>query len=173
MCERDDILAVDLTTFRNYAAEAAEIARAAITNIVTALTSITVAIVGAAVTLGTADYKSNMANAMLSAMGGSGLAALAIVLALTVEAMLASNRANEWRTLYATQYKNFIERKPVEIPWEKLETGRLSICIHWKITLPVALFVIGLLGAGVLGAGLFKLPADRTVPAIGAIPNKD
>jgi hypothetical protein len=67
----------DWIMFRDRVAEAANIARAAVTNVVTALTSITIAIVGVAVTVATADLHHNpLSKAMLFAMGGAGLSVI-------------------------------------------------------------------------------------------------
>jgi hypothetical protein len=161
--------------FRDRVAEAVGIARAAVTNVVAALASITVAVVGAAVTLATADYKSDsVAAAMLFAIAGAGVAALVIVLGLTVEAVLATRAAERWRDLYADLSRQARAGKSVIIPWNDLDDAHVSIGIHWKVSLPVGLFLIGLICAGIaaFNADRHKSPADHAAPTGGtAVPH--
>jgi hypothetical protein len=139
----------DWIMFRDRVAEAVNIARAAVTNIVTALASITVAIVGAAVTLATADYRNDpIAQAMSYAIAGAGAAALLIVLTLSVEAVLATRRAESWGKLYDCFSKKFTagERMP-PFPRDELSNAGLSVSVHLKVSAPIILFLLGLVAA--------------------------
>jgi hypothetical protein len=137
----------DWITFRDRVAEAASIARAAMTNVVTALSSITVAIVGTAVTVATAEFHTNpFARAMLCAIAGAGLSALAILIALTVEAIRATKCATRWHASYVEIYQRALGDQPFSaVPWSELRSARLSVSVHWKVSLPVVLFLAGLL----------------------------
>jgi hypothetical protein len=140
----------DLVEFHDRVAEAVSIARAAVADVVTALASVTVAIVGAAVTVATADlHETSLATAMLIAIGGAGLSALVIIISLTVEAIRANKYAVRWQSLYSKFYdKAEASQELPTIPWQELRFARMSVGIHWKVSLPVALFLIGLLVSG-------------------------
>jgi hypothetical protein len=152
--EPQDWTEADWIAFRDRVAEACNIARAAVTNIVTALASITVAVVGAAVTLGAADYRNDpIAHAMLYAIAGAGAAALLIVLALSVEAVMSTRRAENWGKLYDCFSKKCTagERMP-PFPWDQLSKAGLSVSVHCKVSAPVILFLLGLVAAGAAAA---------------------
>ena len=142
----------DWIMFRDRVAKAANIARAATTNVVTALTSITIAIVGVAVTVATADvHHTPLSKAMLFAMGGAALSALVVVIALTIEAVRANRYATRWHRQYCEFHDKALAHKPLpSLPWDELRFARLSVGVRWKVLLPVMLFMLGLFAAAVM-----------------------
>jgi uncharacterized membrane protein len=133
----------DWIMFRDRVAEAANIARAATTNVVTALTSITIA---------TADvHHTPLSKAMLFAMGGAALSALVVVIALTIEAVRANRYATRWHRQYCEFHDKALAHKPLpSLPWDELRFARLSVGVRWKVLLPVMLFMLGLFAAAVM-----------------------
>jgi hypothetical protein len=138
----------EMTAFRDRVAEGVSIARAAMTNAVTANVSVTMAIVGTAVTLATARFESTpVAKAMLFALAGAGCAAIVMLMALMMEAIRATRFAEKWRKLYVRFYELAKTGQPASpIPWDELNE-RLSVSIHWKISVPAFLLFAGLTAA--------------------------
>jgi hypothetical protein len=118
---------------------------------VTALSSITVAIGAAAITVATAElHTDSLARAMLFATAGAGFSALVIVVALTVEAVRTTNHARKLHTLFAEyRAKALACQKTPAMPWDQLEYPHMSVGVHWKVSLPVALFLTGLFAMAV------------------------
>jgi hypothetical protein len=145
--------------FRDRVAEALGVARSAVTNVVSALATVTVAIVGAAVTLATAKLEATpAATAMLLAITGAGSAAIVLLIVLAVEAIRATYFADKWQKLYVASYqKASAGQQPPPIPWDELNKSRFSVSIHLKVSLPVLLFVAGLVTAAfVIAHDLWK-----------------
>jgi hypothetical protein len=146
---REEPTPADWIAFRDRVAEAGNVARAAVTNMITALTSITMAIVGTAVTLGTGDFRSEpIARAMLFAMAGAGAAAVIILLVLAVEAILASRRAERWLALYNDFSTRYYAGEGIrDLPWDELSEARISLSVHWKVSLPLVVLFAGIAAA--------------------------
>jgi hypothetical protein len=139
----------DWALFRDRVVEAASISRAATTNVVTALASATVGIVGVAVTLATTElHRTPLAMGMLIAIAGAVLSAVTIIISLMVEATRANKYAVRWHGLFSEYYDKAEAGEPLPpIPWGELKFARFSVGIHWKVSLPAALFLVGLLGS--------------------------
>lgn len=137
------------TAFVNRVAEAEGVARASVANMVTAFASVTLAIVGATVTLTTAQFEpSPIAKSMLCVMVGAGSAAAALLVALAVEAFRAAKFAEELHELFsaASEPLGAFGQLP-DVPRGKVTRSRISVNIRWKMLLPGALLVGGGLAA--------------------------
>jgi hypothetical protein len=125
-------------------AEAGNFAQTATTNAVTALTSVTIAIVGAAVTISTTDYHASiLENGWLWLISGAGSAAFAVLIALAIEALRSMRHVAKLHRIFVA-----CDKEGFKTNWNDLQPdlkiAHLSVGIYWKILLPVVLFSSGL-----------------------------
>jgi hypothetical protein len=140
----DPMTESDWAVFQNRVAEVANVSRAATANVVTALTSFSLAIAAAAIAISTADHRAGVwQNPALVAIAGAMLASLVLIGSLIVEAARATRVAAQLHDLYVKEYfKPNPKKKEI---WPTLQQSNISVNFHWKISVPAVLLAAGLI----------------------------
>jgi hypothetical protein len=161
MTDTDEYMSqADWDEFRELVADIVNVARSATANAVTALTSLTIALVGGVVTVSSsdfskalwseatnpADFRAVLWRSLIFTLAGAGLAALTMMVPLMVEAVFAMSSATRLHRLYDQSRRTPLT--PKKNIWPQ-EISRVSISVHWKITLPLILFAAGMGTTGI------------------------
>lgn len=138
-----DMTPEDWNVVNDRIGEAANFARAATTNAVTALTSLTVAIVGVVITVSLGEIQLNsLKRSLLFLMCGALAAAFIMLICLTFEARRAMIHAGALHDIYDKALMgNSISKEKLRL---ELQFSRYSVSFFYKISLPMACLFLGI-----------------------------